>query len=77
MINGECRQNWMKFLPNLLKLSLIKKIKWFYWHPGVNPVAVSSGAISNIIRGERVSGASTITMQVVRLLESEGTNIFK
>jgi penicillin-binding protein 1C len=54
--------------PELIKAIINKEDKWFYWHPGVNPVAVIRALFSNIIRGERVSGASTITMQVVRLL---------
>ncbi len=54
--------------PELVKAIINKEDKWFYWHPGVNPVAVIRAFISNITKGERVSGASTITMQVVRLL---------
>lgn len=41
----------------------------FWNHPGVDPLAVVRAAISNLTSGRRVSGASTITMQVVRLLE--------
>ncbi len=41
----------------------------FFWHPGVDPVAVARAAASNLARGRRVSGASTITMQLVRVLE--------
>ncbi len=54
--------------PELIKAIINKEDKWFYWHLGVNPIAVARALFSNIIRGERVSGASTITMQVVRLL---------
>jgi len=39
----------------------------FYAHPGVDPLAVLRAIRSNLRRGEVVSGASTITMQVVRL----------
>ncbi len=39
----------------------------FYWHPGVDPLALGRAAVSNL-RGRRiVSGGSTLTMQVVRL----------
>lgn len=55
--------------PDLIKAILEKEDKWFYWHHGVNPVAVFRAVISNIFKGRRVSGASTITMQVARLLE--------
>ena len=54
--------------PDLIKAIINKEDKWFYWHFGVNPVAVVRALFSNIIKGERVSGASTITMQVARLL---------
>jgi len=39
----------------------------FNWHPGVDPFAVFRAVIQNIRSGYRVSGASTIAMQVARL----------
>lgn len=39
----------------------------FYWHPGVNPVAIVRALRDNIKSGHVVSGGSTITMQVIRL----------
>ena len=42
--------------------------KRFYRHLGVDPVAAARAAVQNISRGETVSGASTITMQTVRLM---------
>jgi penicillin-binding protein 1C len=41
----------------------------FYWHSGVDPFAVVRAASQNIRHGRVVSGASTLTMQVARLLE--------
>jgi len=41
----------------------------FFWHPGVDPLAVARAAWTNLAAGRRVSGASTITMQLVRVLE--------
>lgn len=41
----------------------------FHSHPGVDPVAVGRAVIQNLQAGTVVSGASTITMQVVRLAE--------
>jgi penicillin-binding protein 1C len=41
----------------------------FFLHPGVDPVAVGRAALTNVSRGRRVSGASTLTMQLVRVLE--------
>ena len=43
--------------------------KRFYSHPGVDPLAVARALWLNITRGRRVSGASTLTMQLVRVLE--------
>lgn len=39
----------------------------FRWHPGVDPVAVIRAAAKNAKSGQVKSGASTLTMQVVRL----------
>lgn len=41
----------------------------FWWHPGVDPLALARAVVLNVARGRVVSGASTITMQVVRLSE--------
>lgn len=53
-----------------LKKSLIyKEDKYFYFHPGFNPVSIVRAGFKNLVSGHITSGASTITMQVVRLLE--------
>lgn len=41
--------------------------RWFYWHPGVNPVSMVKAAVLNFKRGRIVSGGSTLTMQVSRI----------
>ena len=41
--------------------------RYFYFHPGINPVSVVRALISNIKAGRVVSGGSTITMQVARI----------
>src|SRR5262245_4033062 len=55
--------------PLLRKTIIAKEDKYFYSHPGVNPVAVTRALLKNIFRMRRTSGASTITMQVARALE--------
>ena len=55
--------------PALRDAILYKEDKYFYYHPGFNPVAMLRAAGRNLLRGRRTSGASTITMQTVRLLE--------
>jgi penicillin-binding protein 1C len=41
--------------------------RYFYWHPGINPVSVIRALRDNIKAGEVVSGGSTITMQAARI----------
>ncbi|MFN8237693.1 MAG: penicillin-binding protein 1C [Chitinophagales bacterium] len=55
--------------PTLQRAFIQKEDRWFYWHFGVNPVAVIRAFINNSIQHKRTSGASTITMQVARMLE--------
>lgn len=55
--------------PDLVTAILEKEDKWFYWHIGFNPYSIGRAFYKNIVGGEIVSGASTITMQVARLLE--------
>ncbi|WP_207431530.1 penicillin-binding protein 1C [Sabulibacter ruber] len=54
--------------PMLKKAVLLKEDKYFYYHPGVNPLAVGRAFFRNLAQGKTTSGASTITMQVARLL---------
>ena len=55
--------------PRLRQILLHKEDRYFYYHPGVNPVSIARAFLHNIIRGKKTSGASTITMQVARMLE--------
>ena len=55
--------------PAYVRALLALEDKRFFLHPGVDPVAVARSAVLNVSRGRRVSGASTLTMQLVRVLE--------
>ena len=55
--------------PTLRDAILFKEDKYFRYHPGFNPVSMLRAAGRNLLTGRRTSGASTITMQTVRLLE--------
>ena len=55
--------------PLLIKTMIYKEDRWFRFHPGVNPIAITRALLQNITSHKRVSGASTITMQVIRMLE--------
>ncbi|MDX5346383.1 MAG: transglycosylase domain-containing protein, partial [Hymenobacteraceae bacterium] len=61
--------NSTEITPLLRQVILYKEDKYFYYHPGINPLAVLRAAVNNVREGRKTSGASTITMQVVRLLE--------
>ncbi|WP_430694929.1 penicillin-binding protein 1C [Rhodopseudomonas rhenobacensis] len=52
-----------------LDLLLAYEDKRFYSHPGVDPLALGRAALQLITHGRIVSGGSTITMQLARLLE--------
>ena len=55
--------------PLLRRAIIAKEDKYFYYHPGVNPLALARAFFKNLLRQKRTSGASTITMQVARALE--------
>lgn len=55
--------------PLLRKTIIAKEDKYFYYHPGINPLAMLRALARNILHMRRTSGASTITMQVARALE--------
>lgn len=51
----------------LKKAILLFEDRYFYKHPGVNPVALVRALFQNISSGKIKSGASTLSMQVIRL----------
>ncbi len=55
--------------PNYLRLLVATEDKRFRWHPGIDPLALLRAAGQLVTRGRIVSGGSTLTMQLVRLLE--------
>lgn len=61
--------------PELIEMTLLYEDRYFFAHPGVNPIALLRAAWGTYIGGERRLGASTITMQLARLrlgLDSSG-----
>ncbi|MDE3029742.1 MAG: penicillin-binding protein 1C, partial [Paracoccaceae bacterium] len=59
--------------PNYLKLLLAYEDRRFYSHDGVDLHALVRAAFQAVTEGRIVSGGSTLTMQVARLLEDSGT----
>ena len=55
--------------PGYLKLLLAYEDRRFRSHAGVDPLALGRAALQLVTRGHIVSGGSTITMQLARLME--------
>ncbi len=47
----------------------------FYAHPGIDPIALARAALSDITQARRVSGASTLAMQVARMQHPEARSL--
>ncbi|HFZ8995833.1 TPA: peptidoglycan glycosyltransferase PbpC [Citrobacter freundii] len=55
--------------PRYLEALINYEDRWFWRHPGVNPFSVVRAAWQDLASGRVVSGGSTLTMQVARLLD--------
>ncbi|PWB29756.1 penicillin-binding protein 1C [Pseudomonas sp. SDI] len=55
--------------PLYLEALLTYEDRWFYQHPGVNPLALLRASWQNLTGGRVLSGGSTLSMQVARLLD--------
>lgn len=47
---------------------LLYEDRYFYYHPGFNPISLLNGFVTTFIKKTRRTGASTITMQTARIL---------
>ncbi|MFC6336821.1 peptidoglycan glycosyltransferase PbpC [Pseudomonas sp. CCM 7891] len=55
--------------PYYLDALLTYEDRWFYQHPGINPLALVRATWQNLSDARVVSGGSTLSMQVARLLD--------
>lgn len=55
--------------PYYLQALLGYEDRWFHWHPGVNPWALARAGWQWLRHGRIVSGGSTLSMQVARLVD--------
>lgn len=55
--------------PHYVEALLRYEDKRFWWHPGTDPVAVGRAVVVNLAAGRVRTGASTLTSQLVRVLE--------
>ncbi|MFP3089574.1 transglycosylase domain-containing protein [Treponema sp. TIM-1] len=65
------RREWadLEEIPaGVVRIFLRAEDRRFYVHPGVDPLAVLGSALRNLREGRIVSGASTVTMQLARLV---------
>jgi penicillin-binding protein 1C len=68
-------QTWVRLAeidPRLIQAFVALEDRRFYEHHGVDLRAVARAARDNLVAGRVVSGASTITMQLARLLTGSG-----
>lgn len=61
--------------PNYIEALLNYEDRWFYWHPGFNPFAIIRALLQNIKSGRVISGGSTLSMQVARLIDPHSRTI--
>lgn len=62
--------------PYYLDALLTYEDRWFYQHPGVNPLALGRAMWQNLTGGRVLSGGSTLSMQVARLLDPHSRTLF-
>ncbi len=61
--------------PLFVRTTILYEDKYFWWHPGFNPFSLLRALYQNIRAGKIVSGGSTITMQLARILEPKPRTI--
>lgn len=54
--------------PLLTQATLLQEDQYFFFHPGINPISLSKAAWQTYVVRSRAIGASTITMQLARML---------
>ena len=66
----DCRPGYQPAPENWIAKAIVAAEDRRFWsHPGVDGLALVRAATQNAFRGRRVSGASTISTQVIRLME--------
>jgi penicillin-binding protein 1C len=61
--------------PLYLQALLNYEDRWFWQHPGVNPLAFMRALLQNLTQQHIISGGSTLTMQVARLVIPQSKGI--
>ncbi len=55
--------------PDIIEAFLLQEDRWFYQHPGINPLSLARGGWRTYVTREPRQGGSTITMQLARLMD--------
>lgn len=74
---GSCR--WIDLSdvsPAVVQATLAAEDRYFFLHPGINPLAIVRALWQNLKHNRIISGASTITQQLARNLNRRPRNIF-
>jgi len=61
--------------PYIVSSTLCFEDRWFFWHPGLNPVSTLRALWINLRAGKVLTGGSTITQQVARLMEPRSRTV--
>ncbi|MDR2864019.1 MAG: transglycosylase domain-containing protein [Spirochaetaceae bacterium] len=61
--------------PAVIDVFLLAEDSMFFAHCGFNPLSITRALFQNITSSRRISGASTITMQLARLIARRGGNV--
>ena len=63
--------------PRMVQATLAAEDSRFYFHPGVDPLAAARAVFQNLLHRRVVSGASTLTMQVIKQTRGPGVSLGK
>lgn len=76
--DGQWRFSPTDTLPDKFKKALLAfEDKRFFYHPGVDPLALLRALRQNLLKRRVVSGGSTITMQIIRLSRNHERTILE
>jgi len=70
------RADLSDYPPELIEALMLKEDRWFRWHPGVNPASTLRAAWHQLGDNGSGAGASTLTMQLVRIESGMATRSY-
>lgn len=75
--DGQWRFKGDEAVPGKFRSCLLQyEDKRFFYHPGIDPFAVARAVVRNLREGEVVSGASTLSMQLMRIRNGAGNRTY-